>query len=363
MVCIVGAANFLSAPKQASGFTCAYHCMLAEAALISFLRTGRGVTYMDFDDNFLDFSIKCFGYHGDSEALSLRADLCLLVEQLSLSQAKLSGNSDVDDNELDSVIVAVSHKKDKKTQKKKPLVRADTTRKKKEAQQKRNPSKVHDRQSDLRSKVHQDRQKEAQKEGDNLFAGKLAHGVEPSLSFGARKTYERVTGQHAASITQGKNNQSRRAMYQFIQSEKSCAKMMSYGSDELNEHCARTKIVGFIFDQVVPRPDLHGFDINKRRESPCRLGIGLSKEDALFLAKDIVANFKKYHFTDSPIEVDAIVFGSDRERLDKVLKIGKKDARVLDKEENAELLKDVTAIAKTPLKSAVSQGGTVVQDW
>jgi hypothetical protein len=60
--------------------------------------------------------------------------LCSLVEQLSLSQAKTSGNSDVDDNELDSVIGEASHEKDKKKQKKKPLVRADASRKKKEAQ-------------------------------------------------------------------------------------------------------------------------------------------------------------------------------------------------------------------------------------
>jgi hypothetical protein len=46
-----------------------------------------------------------------------------------------------------------------------------------------------------------------------------------------------------------------------------------------------------------------------------------------------------------------------------VLKVGKKDARVLDKEEHAELLKDVTAIGKPPLKSVASKGGTVVQDW
>ena len=97
-------------------------------------------------------------------------------------------------------------------------------------------------------------------------------------------------------------------MYKFVKSASATGKMMSYGDQRLNSVCARTKLGGFVMDEVIAHPDLQGFDINRRRTSPIRLGIGVSKEDALILAKDLVANIHKYHFTNDVYEVDALLF-------------------------------------------------------
>ena len=286
-----------SVPKQQLGWTCGYHTMLAEKAILDVLGQGKDITKADVDDDLENWGFEhCYEYEGDGEALKLQKDIGLLAEKLSLLQQKCLPT---------------------------------TTKDEPGSAGKRSRQVVYDRKQGLVENVKAERKRAAKKQKvkDDPIAGKLDGDVEATLSFGPRKSYDRLNGEHAASMAQIKDNQSRRSMFHFVESVTQSSKMMSYGDKKLDTACARTRICGLVFDQVIERPDTKGFDIHRCRASPLRLCLGVSREDALALAKDFVANVDKYQFTDDPLDADELVFGANREPMPQVLKKRRKESR------------------------------------
>ena len=82
---------------------------------------------------------------------------------------------------------------------------------------------------------------------------------------------------------------------------------MSYGDTFLNKNVIRGISSGILIDEVVPRPDLTTFDVQRKRETPLRMVFG-SKEDFLRIINNIKNNSDKYIFIDDPYEADKLVF-------------------------------------------------------